>query len=372
MLIVLLLFAVPISFGLLVSEQGDNIANMPNAKQPENFMRRVTIVDVAKHAGVSTATASRVLRDAYGVSDAMKDRVQRSIDELGFRPSRPARGMRGHTFTVGMLVSDIENPFFDLLFNGAKSVLGNKGYEILVAPGGYSSASQIETIYTLVDHQMDGMLLVAPVLTQTQLAHIAEQVPVVTVGYQSSNNRVDSVAGDDLLAAELVVDHLVELGHTHIAFIANPRKPEDEGRPETVRLKGFVEAMRRRGLEDSAAVINGVWSQSGGEEAARQILSMSKMPTAIHAGADVTAFGVLSELWRNGINIPSDISLVGHDNSQTSSIGPIALTTIDQSGYAMGTRAAELLLERIGGRNVVSSELTQPRLIVRGTTAKYC
>jgi LacI family transcriptional regulator len=332
--------------------------------------RRVTIVDVARHAGVSTAAVSKVLRNAYGVSDSMRERVQHSMEHLGYRPHRPARGMRGSTFTVGMLVSDIENPFFNLLSDGAISVFAPSGYELLIAPSGYSAAEQVAAIDALIDHQMDGLILVAPVISSDELARVASAVPVVVVGQHGGSDLLDTVAGDDRLGAAAVVDHLVELGHERIAFVTNRREQADPLRPESVRLEGFLEAMKRHGLSDTAVVIDGSWSMDGGRDAARAIEAIDPRPTAVHAGADVVAFGVLSAWWDDGLRVPEDFSLVGYDNSRTSSIGPISLTTVDQSGREMGARAGELLLERIAGRADAVHELLEPRLVVRATTAQ--
>ncbi|HWH98468.1 MAG TPA: LacI family DNA-binding transcriptional regulator [Pseudolysinimonas sp.] len=332
--------------------------------------RRVTIVDVARHAGVSTAAVSKVLRNAYGVSDSMRERVLHSMEQLEYRPHRPARGMRGRTYTVGMLVSDIENPFFDLLSDGAIGALAASGYELLIAPGGYLASEQVAAVEALIDHQMDGLILVAPVISRDDLERLARAVPVVVVGQHGGSDLLDTVAGDDHLGAAAVVDHLVELGHERIVFVANHREQADSLRPESVRLEGFLEAMRRHGLSDSAVVIDGSWSMDGGRDAAHAIEALDPRPTAVHAGADVVAFGVLSAWWDDGLRVPRDFSLVGYDNSRTSSIGPISLTTVDQSGREMGARAGELLLERIAGRTDAAHELLEPRLIPRATTAR--
>ena len=331
--------------------------------------RRVTIVDVARHAGVSAAAVSKVLRSAYGVSDSMRERVHHSMEHLGYRPHRPARGMRGRTYTVGMLVSDIENPFFNLLSDGAISALAPNGYELLIAPAGYPASEQVTAIDALIDHQMDGIILVAPVISKDDLERVARAVPVVVVGQHGGSDLLDTVAGDDRLGAAAVVDHLVELGHERIAFVTNRREQADPLRPESVRLEGFLEAMQRHGLSDSAVVIDGSWSMDGGRDAARAIEAFDPRPTAVHAGADVVAFGVLSAWWDDGLRVPGDFSLVGYDNSRTSSIGPISLTTVDQSGREMGARAGELLLERIAGRTDAVHELLEPRLVARATTA---
>ena len=332
--------------------------------------KRATIVDVARHAGVSTASASKVLRDAYGVSDAMRERVQASMKALGYRPSRPARGMRGRTFTIGTMVSDIDNPFFSLIADGISSVLRPEKYELLISTGGYDATTQNASVDALIDHQMDGLVLIAPVVTGEDLERIANEIPLAVVGRHSSSVSLDSVSGDDDLGSALVVDHLVDLGHRRIAFVANHQDQLEPDRPESVRLAGFLRAMDRHGLAAEAVVIDSRWSLEGGREAARVIDALAVPPTAVLAGADVTALGVLSELWETGRAAPQVYSLAGYDNSRTSSIGPIALTTVDQAGFEMGQTVGRLILERIGGRNDPSHVLLRPRLVPRATTAR--
>lgn len=330
---------------------------------------RVTIIDVARHAGVSTAAASKVLRNAYGVSDGMRERVQASIAVLGYRPHRPARGMRGSTYTVGMVVPDIENPFFNLVSDGASRVLSAERYELLIALPGLSSTGWVDAMDSLVDHRVDGLLLVAPPVAQEEIDRIARQVPVVVLGHHNSSGLLDSVASDDVMGADLVVDHLAALGHRRIAFVANPLEYHDPERLESVRHDGFLRAVRRRGLDRDAVVIDGDWTLDGGFAAARAVSALAEAPTAVFTGADVVAFGMLSDWWARDVRVPRDFSLVGYDNSKTSSLGPIDLTTVDQAGPEMGSLSGLLLLERIGGRQEAEHRLLTPRLVLRGTTA---
>ncbi|MFJ4029587.1 LacI family DNA-binding transcriptional regulator [Paenarthrobacter sp. NPDC089989] len=331
--------------------------------------RRVTISDVAQHAGVSTASASKVLRNAYGASPAMRARVQASMDELGYRPHGSARGMRGRTFTIGVVLSDIENPFYSLITDGLTSVVRAKSYDVFVSPSGFDATVQQSVIEAMIDHQVDGLILVSPLMRGNELEAIAARVPVVVVGHHHRSQSFDTVAADDELGSQLVVAHLAELGHKDIAFVMHEDGRSDEARPECHRLSGFVRAMERKGLGRNAAVVDSQWSLDGGRYAARQLAAVDPPPTAVYAGADVVALGIMNELWDNGGSVPSTYSLVGWDNSRTSSLGPIQLTTIDQSGTRMGERAGELLLERIDGRRDSRHDLFQPRLVIRRSTA---
>jgi LacI family transcriptional regulator len=162
------------------------------------------------------------------------------------------------------------------------------------------------------------------------------------------------------------VDHFVDLGHRHIAFVTHHNDSDDPSFPETMRMNGFRAAMAAHGLE--GVVIPGAWSLEGGRAAARVLSTLSPRPTAVHAGADIAAFGMMTEIWEQGMVSPDAVSLAGYDNSPTSAIGPISLTTVDQAGVVMGSLAAELLLERIGGRSESRHKLMIPSLVVRASS----
>lgn len=159
------------------------------------------------------------------------------------------------------------------------------------------------------------------------------------------------------------------MGHRRIAFVMHAAGRGDESRPEARRLRGFESAMKRHGLEDDGIVVDGEWSFDGGRRAVCAVDAMETLPTAVHAGADIVALGMMSELWNNGRSVPEAYSLVGYDNSRTASLGPIRLTTVDQSGMEMGERVGQLLLERIEGRTEARHDVLEPRLVVRDSTA---
>ena len=336
---------------------------LPTGAKP----RRVTIVDVARAAEVSVASASKVMRDAPRTSEAMRRRVLAKVQELGYRPHRLAQGLRGPLKTIGMLLPDVSNPYFGLLLQGASEVFADAGYEIFISPAGAQAATHLSVMESLIDHLMAGLLLVAPRGTPETLERIAAQVPVVVLGRHGPGRTYDTVAGDDAAGARLVVDHLVEQGHSRITYLANI---VDEGPEllETARLDGYVGAMRRHGLEEHIDIVQGEWTDAGGRRLAAELLSRTERPTAVFAGADVAAIGLLGEFWEHGIAIPDDIAVVGYDNSQMSQLRPISLSSVDQSGLEAGRIAARLLLERIEGRTTTKDELLAPSLIVRRTS----
>lgn len=335
--------------------------NTPTARRP-------TIRDVAAHARVSTASASLVLRKAPGVSDETRERVEQAMRELDYRPLASARGMRGKTFTLGVLVSDIQNPFFGVLLDGIASAVADTGYEPLVGPGGSTKASQAKMVEAMLDRQMDGLVLIAPHLNEEELDAVARRTPTVVVGRHGPAELFDTVAGDDALGSRLIVDHLVEQGHRRISYVTHAGPdPDDDRRPELVRERGYVAAMKARGLGEFIDVVPGEWSLEGGRRAAAVLAARAEPPTAVHGGADIAALGLMTELWsgREG----RSPALVGYDNTPTAALPTVGLSSVDQSGFEMGRSAAALLLERLEGRSEAKNLMLTPELVVRASSS---
>lgn len=326
--------------------------------------RRVTIVDVAQHAGVSTAAVSKVLRDAYGVSPQMRTRVRDAMETLGYRPSVGARGMRGSTYTIGVSSLDPHNPFFAMLLEGVVAEMDDAGYRVLVTIEGARGGDELETARSLVDRQMDGLILITPCLPTADLHQLAAKVPVVLLGRHGEGDLYDSVASDDAAGSRLAVQHLVERGHRRIVYHTQPvRAP---GLPELFREAGYREAMTEHGLRPD--VVEGSWTHQGGETLAELIFARHRRPTAVHAGADVAAFGVLTHLWHHDLSAPDDLAVAGCDDTPSAAMIPIGLTSVDQQAIAMGREAARRLLARISCPGTGMHTLFPPRLAVRTST----
>jgi LacI family transcriptional regulator, galactose operon repressor len=351
-----------------VSEQTETDPE-PTAEVPSPLLRRATLRDVASRAGVSTAAASKVLRGAYGVSPAMRERVQEAMAALSYRPNASARGMRGKTFTVGVLISDIQNQFYDQVMSGVAPVFADAEYAVLIAQAAPSVESELAMVETMIDHRMDGLVLMTPTMPRAEIERFASLLPVVVVARGGGGAGFDTVSADDEVGSALIIDHLVGLGHRSIAHITVDSPDDDPTLPFRARTRGYEDAMRRHGLEERIDVISTGWTQAGGVAAAARLLERHSLPTAIHAGADVAALGLLATLWDRGVGVPGDVSVAGYDNSPIGMLAPISLTSVDQGADVLGRRAAELLLERIGGRTEPRSVRLRPTLVTRGTTA---
>ncbi|WP_369029676.1 MULTISPECIES: LacI family DNA-binding transcriptional regulator [Streptomyces] len=334
--------------------------------------RRVTIVDVARHAQVSTTAVSKVLRNAYGASPEMRAKVRRAIDELGYRPHAGARGLRGQTYTIGVMLPDIRNPFFPDVLDGITGWLGDTEYQVLLGPGCNGEKEEARVTAAMLDRGMDGLVLVAPVSSRAHLEHVASSVPTVVVGRHGSSPVYDTVVDDDTEGASLAVGHLAGLGHRRIAHIehheTDPTRLAEM--PNARRAEGYREAMRRLGLAEWIDVVSTSYTQEGGYEGAKELLARPRVPTAVFAGADVVALGVLEAVGEAGLSVPGDISVAGYDNTTFAALGPISLTSVDQAGREIGRNAARLLLERIADRHKPTGQVRlSPTLVPRRTTA---
>jgi LacI family transcriptional regulator len=338
----------------------------------ESPPRRVTIVDVAAHANVSTTAVSKVMRKAYGVSPSMREKVTAAIAELGYRPRAGARGMRGQTYTIGMMLPDLRNPFFPEIVQGFAESLSDTDYQVLLGTSFCGQEAEARVTEALIDRGMDGLVLIAPTAAQAEIDRSAGAVPLVVIGRHARSARHDTLVDDDAAGAALVVNHLADLGHRRIAHIEHNENDAVRSvvMPNAVRADGYRQAMRTRGLEDEIDVVSTSYTEEGGYVGDRQLLGRPNRPTAIFAGADIAAMGVLTAIAEAGLSVPRDISVVGYDNTTFAALGPISLTSVDQSGRQIGGDAARLLLDRIADRDRSSTFIsTTPTLVVRRTTA---
>lgn len=335
--------------------------------------RRVTITDVARHAGVSTSAVSKVLREAYGVSDAMRVRVRAAMAELEYRPHAAARGMRGRTYTVGVLLDTIRNAFFADILDGVGEELRGGAYQMLIGAAGFGPEDQTRLARAMVDRQMDGLILIGPGFPRAEVLRTAAALPTVVIGHHDLAVGYDAVLDADAEGAGLVVDHLVGLGHRQIALTSTDVNEGNgwSGTPERIQARGYLDAMRRHGLGDLARVAMTSYSEEGGYRAGMELLApgAGPAPTAVFAGADVAALGVFRAARELGLRIPEDVSLAGYNNTAVAALAPVRLTSVDQAGGEMGGAAARLLLERVEGRERSVRVCMSPRLVVRNTTA---
>lgn len=325
-------------------------------------MAKTTMDDVAEHAGVSRALVSLVMRDSPRVSDHSRKKVLASAAELGYRPNAWARNLAsGQTNTIGVMLNDLHNPYFSELAHGVADVATENGMEVLLTSGWQRDAGEQAAIETLLNLRADGIVIGAARFATEVFAEVAAQGPTAAVSYFGQPDSMDTVCNDEEYGAELVVDHLTGLGHTRIAHIDAGNAP---GAPQ--RREGFSRAMVSRGL--APIVFPGDFNEKAAYDATVDIMALKEPPTAIFTANDLAASGVIAHLRNIDVRVPEDVSVVGYDDTLLAGLGAISLTTVAQPMKMFGYRAAELLLERINGRDQVKHELIRPSLVVRSTT----
>ncbi|MET9390186.1 LacI family DNA-binding transcriptional regulator [Streptomyces sp. NPDC006624] len=332
-------------------------------------MRPPTIRDVAERAGVSKSLVSLVLRGSDQVRPEKRDAVLRAVRELGYRPNAAARSLsERRTRTVGVLLSDLRNPWSVDLLDGLNPLLHAHGLHMLLADARLNRRTGQHPADPLLDLRVDGLVVVGTLPDPAALGSVAERIPVVLAGSREpAPPGVDVVAGDDGRGAGLATGHLIGLGHRRIAHIAG------YGVVGELRRRSFEETMRRHGLADRAPVEPGDMTEEGGYRATVRLLSRPERPTAVFAVNDITAIGVLSAAGEMGLRVPHDLSVVGYDNTSIARLRHVWLTTVDNTSHEIGRRAARCLLERMerleGGGGAGRLDLTAPTLETRGSTA---
>jgi LacI family transcriptional regulator len=330
---------------------------------------RVTIRTVAEDAGVSTAAVSKVLRDAYGVSAALRARVEDSMQKLGYRPHAAARGMRGQTYTLGVLLPDLHNPFFADILAGVNVALERTQYQPLLGVGQSELSHEQAMIDAMLDRQMDGLVLVAPRLSVGALRELASKAPIVLVGNHFPEETLfDTVNNDDELGGRLAVQHLHDEGYRNIAYFSLDVPPPTEGTTITYRERGYRAAMKELGLARQIRVVVTQQTLRDIQVAARHLLEGRARPEAVFCWTDFVAFEVLSVARELGLEVPRDVAVMGYDNTAYCDLAQNALTSIDQSGQVLGLQAARLLTERIKGRSQAEHFVVTPRLVARGSS----
>lgn len=297
----------------------------------------------------------------------MRQRVQEAIERLGYRPSAAARSMRGASFTIGMELPHLTNQFLVEVADGAREALAGTAYQLVVAPADGAEHGAIEA---LADHRVDGIIAISPLTKPDWLEEIAKRVPLVMVGRHDDPTWYDTVVGDDINGAVDAMEHLLGLGHRRIVHITESEAVTafGSGTPHALRLEAYLGCMRRAGLDNLIHVVHSKEEEREARAVTRDLLKLTPRPTAIFAGHDSLAIGVLAAMAEAGVT-SRDISVVGYDNTSLAEHPLISLTSVDQSGPELGRRAVAMLLERIQGRQEPDQYVLTPRLIVRTSTS---
>ncbi len=306
-----------------------------------------------------------VTRGETGVSREKRAAILRAIDDLGYRPNAMAQGLvMRQTRILGIMVSDLQNPFFAAVISGVQERAEGLGFRVLITTGDRTPSVEESAIENLLQLRVDGLILASPRVDDKVIAQASRSVPVVILNRNTADDTSDSVTNDNIAGTHLAVEHLVSFGHRRIAFIEG-----GAGAGARSRYEGFLRAMFDFGLEDEIVTVEGRHTEEGGYQGAMELLKMRILPTAVFASNDLCAIGAMNAFEEAGLSIPDDLSLVGYDNNRMAAMRHISLTTIDQPGDDMGRSAVERLAERIDGdRAEPSHDVVTPSLVVRSTT----
>lgn len=330
----------------------------------------VSLRDVAQAAGVSVATVSHVLNGTRYVSSELTERVRRALLDLNYQPNLVARSLRTQrSQTIGFITSDITNPFYPGVAQGASVFASQRGYSLMLCDVGQDGSGEEKIVFLLQQRQVDGLLFTSIHKDSSTVKALHEdKYPFVLINRQLNGIEANYVGIDNRDGMAQAVRHLVELGHRSVGFISGPTVST----AAYERLDGFLEAARSFGLDtDPQLICQGSYQIDDGYAAVRNFLSVRPDISAIVAANDLMAFGAWQCLHQLSVNVPRDISIIGFDDIPPASMGPTGLTTVHCSQYNMGERAARLLIE------VLTSESFSPprqivlpvQLVVRNTTA---
>jgi len=327
-----------------------------------------TIRDVARQAGVSHQTVSRVINGSDDVLPETRALVEAAIAKMGYRPSAIARSMaRGQTHTLACISPNLTDYTFASLIEGAEAEARQHEYFMLS-----SSARDPQAFRALIDElvghrRVDGLIIINPYSDQ-RFQHIPENFPVVFVGARSHEQHIPSVSLDDEKVAYEATKHLISLGHVNIAAITGPME-EDCSQD---RADGYRRALQEAGIDfDPANVIEGDWSASSGQAALLSFVEQGRIPTAIFAQNDRMAMGVLRAARDVDLKVPSQLAVIGVDDMPLSSYFDPPLTTMRQDMPLIGQQAARMLLDLIQDRDIPLREIKLPaQLVVRQSTDK--
>ncbi|SFC66913.1 transcriptional regulator, LacI family [Nocardioides terrae] len=330
---------------------------------------RATIVDVAREAGVSVATVSKVINGRYGVAEATSERVLAVIDDLGYESSLIASSLRRkRTGVIGVLVAEFE-PYSAELLKGISYGLAGTGYELLAHAGSTDthlrSGWERRSLSRLGRTLIDGAIVVTPTMVINDQAGI----PVVAVDPHTGPEGPATVDSDNIHGARVAAEHLFSLGHQRIAFLG--------GRPDLrsaqLREEGFRAAFAARGLTPEAEFMKVAgYDPELAEAPARELLSLpaDRRPTAIFAANDISAIRVLRVAEQMGLRVPEDLSVIGYDNVPDAMSSTPPLSTVAQPLQEMGTTALRVLLALLSGQQEVERHVRLPtELVVRASTA---
>lgn len=332
----------------------------------------MSIREVAKMAMVSTATVSRTINNAASVDPKTAARVWKAIEELRYYPNLQARSLvSGRSRILGLIVSDITNPFFPELVKGFEDVAVQRGYEIIVSSTNYDPSRMALAVRRMLERKVEGVGIMTSEMEPSLTDQLARRkVPTVFLDVGSVHGLISNIQVDYASGINQAVEHLLGLGHRRIGFISGPLSLKSA----RIRRSAFLECLTRTGiLEDEELVTEGDHTIDGGLEAMTRLLQLPNPPTAVLASNDLTAMGAMSAVRRRGGSVPNDVSVIGFDDIRFAEFTDPPLTTVRLSRRELGETAFQALINHIQPENGETAThgaqySIVPLLVVRNST----
>jgi LacI family transcriptional regulator len=330
---------------------------------------KTRIKDVAREAGVSTATVSHVINNTRFVSPETRERVMRAIERCNYYPNAHARSLAsGRSDTLGLLISDISNPFFPELVKSIEAAAFEKGYNVILSNTDYDAERTLNNVRRFIERKVAGVALMTSELDPALIDELARcHVPVVFLDIGSAGVCMSNILVDYEAGIGEAINHLAWLGHRKIAYVGGPTRLRSAAR----RLEAFRDSMAHY-LPDSepSAICEADFRLEGGRRAAHEIFSSSETPTAIVVANDMMALGVIAECHERKLHVPDDISVVGFDDIAFASLSNPPLTTVRLPRIDLGRKAVEALMATIEHPDSQGVEVNIPTyLVLRESTA---
>jgi len=331
---------------------------------PKNVSQAVTMADVAKAVGVSRQSVGLVFNGKPGVGTETEVKIRKAAREIGYRPNRAAQSLRqDSTNYVGVVFHPNEATMGELLpalHNEAQKY----GFEILLSAIS-EEHNEIQAIDSLLGHRCLGLIIIGSQLSVTRLQKLAREIPLVSLGRRLTGVRCGIVTSDGEAGVEAATRHLIDIGHTDIAYILG--KDMTEG---PYRLAGYVKAMERARLKVDVVTIYGDYAMRGGASAADEFMHRKKLPTAIVCNNDESAVGLWHRFAQHGIKVPEDVSLVGYDDS-LAHFSYLDMTSVTQDPKELAVAAVKDVAGRISGEQYLAKTyLTSANVVVRTSTSQ--
>jgi DNA-binding LacI/PurR family transcriptional regulator len=340
-------------------------------KKTSTRIKLPTMYDVARLAGVSQPTVSRVLNDdetTVQISEDTKQRVLAAVKELGYRPNVVARRLRTQrTQTVAVLIAHLANGFYHPIVRAIQDIADAHDYEILISSSEHKYENEKHFCEIVLGRGVDGVIMVPIHLTTEELAHFVSlaNIPMAVLGEQIDHPNIDVVSVDDeTITYETTRWLIADCGHRKLGYIG----VSDLMPPGPRRLRGFMRAMTEAGLADDALVMkHGDFTLESGTQIARELAQLDELPTALMVINDLMAIGIMLELQEAGYAIPQDVAVVGFDDIPEATIVRPTLTTIAQPSYEIGYKLASALFERIENSDIAEKRMfySDCHLVVR-------